>query len=675
MRFRARLLTVVFLLLMTGLFLARAHRQVRGDGISPPTPSSVGGAASIDSAAQLADTELAPSSAEHSSTSDDATKSAGAGHEPADETSSDSPEQAYWDTGLIEDPDQYASISGRVEDEYGNSVSGADITVAAVGEGSYPADVFSDRKHHFRSTSAADGQYEVTGIAYAGKAVVRAVIDGHAGGTTVQVEPSDVLTDVDIVVYSGPVLRGRVLSPAGAPMPGAVVNALAFVSSNGCFIENLEVGNLAYSDEDGLFELGFKEDGLVSLQITTAEYPKAVFSDVPVGSPDVIELQISEPASLKGHIQWEDGRPAAGVLLIVLRDWRQTNGADAPAQASIPGMSQLIRTEIDDSGDYLFSAIDPGPQFLVRIFQGDDELVIDESIGSLLPGETKVWNRTLGASATIKGRICGVNTRKPLPSATCNWWEKGKESNGAGIVVMALDGSFTQEVPPGAYVFTPTYSAALKPNPWTKEITCASGETYTLELLLPESATLPIRVVDDQGQSVEGASVGLATHTAELSIQIMDRIGKTDAQGRYVCTKITPDTKAWLEISKDGYSRTDTQTYTAAPGEVLPEETIVLHGNCGIEGIALGADGLPLAGVGLGISFEGVGSNRQRGLYTDTDQNGHFLLAEGIPGSNITLRLNTAVSTDAETLTAKVGPIECIAGHIVNLGQVQFMPE
>lgn len=570
--------------------------------------------------------------------------------------------------------DNPASVSGVVLDEYGAPISGAEVILTATGAADADAtERYANKKHHFSATSNAEGEYEIDGIAYSGMAAIRALADGHAGGRKIQIEGGATLTNVDIVVFSGPTLTGRVLSPDTDPVTDAVVNVMAFAADTGRAVESVGDGNLAYTDNDGVFQLGFKENGLAALQITTPDYPSELFTDVLIGSPEIVEFHLSRPASLKGHIRWGSGEPAAGVSVTVSRKALQTSGPDAigPAKCQIFGAAS--GAIVNDDGYYVISAIAPGAEFKITINENGQQF-LDENLGALSPGEKRVWDRTIDDLAVIHGRIYESTTRQPLANARYSWRKKDATESVCTSFV-SKDGSFKEEVAPGTYVFTPTYVGEFGVNEWTKEITCSSGETYTLDLFLPASATLPIVVLDDQGEPVRGAAIKQMTRSSNDIIQII-RDGVTDTEGRFVWTGITPNTDVWMSVTKEGYAHADTSKHVAGPGQTLPEETIVLRGDCGIEGIAVDREGQLLRHIGINIRAESEDSTQQLASYMRTDQDGHFFLAEGIPASaSATITFAIAVSSHEQALTATVGPIACTAGQVMDLGRVQFAPE
>ena len=176
------------------------------------------------------------------------------------------------DRGRIDDSPHYASIAGKVLDEQGNPVAGANITVIATGfdsetEADYPL-AFSDKGHLFTGTSNEQGAYEVTGLRYKGIAVVRAAAGGadansvaHTGGIQVRVKSGDTLQNVDVRTALAIALRGTVTGPNG-PVGDALINAVAYLPETGRFQESTGNGNVARTDSAGAFQICSLKGGL-----------------------------------------------------------------------------------------------------------------------------------------------------------------------------------------------------------------------------------------------------------------------------------------------------------------------------------------------------------------------------------------------------------------------------
>jgi hypothetical protein len=211
----------------------------------------------------------------------------------------------------------------------------------------------------------------------------------------------------------------------------------------------------------------------------------------------------------------------------------------------------------------------------------------------------------------------------------------------------------------------------------TKEIACDPGGTYEVDLQLPEPVTLPIRVIDAAGQPVPGAKLVTVQATAPQMLSFADVVGVTDVEGRSVVASFTPGIECWLEVSKPGYIRASTAKHTGSPGEVFPEETLVLFATAGIQGIALGPDGAPLTAKGIDIRVEAADYREHHNQYMPLDPRGAFTLLEGVPAANVTFTLTLAQDTPAATqdLSAHVGPIDCAPGVVTDLGPITFTPK
>jgi hypothetical protein len=109
-------------------------------------------------------------------------------------------------------------------------------------------------------------------------------------------------------------------------------------------------------------------------------------------------------------------------------------------------------------------------------------------------------------------------------------------------------------------------------------------------------------------------------------------------------------------------------------------ETVTLYRSGGFEGRALDANGLPFAGIELRLSFTPDDVNVpgtaafHADMKTETDPNGFFACAEGFPALTGTLSIRATLSPKMQ-VSAEFSTVECLAGQIVNLGDVVLTPQ
>ncbi len=152
-----------------------------------------------------------------------------------------------------------------------------------------------------------------------------------------------------------------------------------------------------------------------------------------------------------------------------------------------------------------------------------------------------------------------------------------------------------------------------------------------LRLVVSERAASRVRgrIVDDRGQTVTHAQIGLMIHQQREHeghrYTDSSRVGelKTDNEGRFESQVLAPDGEYSVSISATGHSPVETERWLAVRGEVHELGDIVLSGAWGsLAGVVVDTAGRPLAKAL--VSNAGDGPQR---VSTPTDDQGHFELA------------------------------------------------
>jgi hypothetical protein len=579
-------------------------------------------------------------------------------------------------SGKIQSASEWASISGMVVDESGNPVAGAQVTVVSTGfdkenETDF-ALAFMDKEHLAFAIASASGQYEVSGIKFSGLAVIRAYADGSSGRAQVGVKPGESLQHVDVTVGPGVALAGRVIH-VGAPVADAVVTAVAFVPESGPFSEAVNGGNVAVTDENGDFRIGFRGRGMAALEATSKDFGQALFQDIPVGGSSPVELRLQKPASLMGHVTARGNQ--AGFTVVLTRVWEQRN---ANADGSVTGIGPVYSAEVGQDGKYLIPAVDPGAAYQAIVRSASKPLTDPKLAGPFEPGQTQVLDFTVEGEIVIRGHLLGAQTGQPLGNAYVLCKRKDGGDLNAPNVRVKFDGTFEiQTAGGGSYILVPRYTPTgpdIGLSQWMREVNCESGDTFEVDLMLPEPCVLPVRVVDAMGAPVPGVGVYLGSMDETGVVHMSERLGATDNTGLFVCANVMPGVETWAEVGKEGENRARTRHVVGQPGEPLSEEVVAFFSTSGVEGFAVAPDGTPLANVGISLFIVTSDNSPQAGLSATTDPGGHFVVKEGIPGTPTIINMFLKTGEEAPPMSS-VGPIQCIPGQILNLGAVVFLPQ
>ena len=580
---------------------------------------------------------------------------------------------AQLEQGRINAPDKYSAASGTVVDESGNAVPNAQVILAiALFEMAemYRDCALDNEKRYYQATSNAAGQFEIDRILYAGAARIRAYAKGHTGVSDLEI-PHGETVSVKITVRSAVTFTGRVLRPDGRPLMDALVSAVAFVAEGRH--ESGSAANLAFSDSNGLFCLAFPDEGAASLAVAAPGFPKTLFQDIPVGGPEVVELQLPAEACLRGRVTFEDGSPATGLTVVLKRIWRQYL---YDTSNCLGGEGPYYIAEIGSDGGYCIKGIAPGDSFQVGIHTSSRAFSRDEDIGSFLSSETKTWDYVIALDINVHGFVYSAGTGATVGNCIVHL-QSLDNSEDKSYCFTAFDGSYKAMLVggPGTYVFSAQYSPArtvhdMNDDPYAKCLVCEAGGDYALDLLRPDPVTFPIRVVDSAGKPVTGAEIYPVI--LQQGSNMWPKAGETDAQGRFVSYDLPPNLPFYLRIVVADQYPEESKTHICQPGQQLPEETISLSGPVLITGIAIGVDGKPAANTGITFVPQEFGEPTARSFYIRTDEIGAFVLQTTMAEIN---QLELALDTEAGTNpTAHLDDIQIVPGQPLDLGQVHFAP-
>ncbi len=176
-----------------------------------------------------------------------------------------------------------------------------------------------------------------------------------------------------LIAFRGCTLRGRVLDGSGTPVAAKV--------RVGAWISNLALGysGLADARADGWFELLPFRPGTYEVLADAGDLGTGVSRGLQVSAdrvPDSIEIVVSGPGVVRGHVSDGAGHAAAGMDLdVVAADYDRAR--DEPAVGNIaPGAVRLGELELEGRGRVQVDAVtDANGMFEVRGLREDRYLV------------------------------------------------------------------------------------------------------------------------------------------------------------------------------------------------------------------------------------------------------------------------------------------------------------
>ena len=371
--------------------------------------------------------------------------------------------------------------------------------------------------------------------------------------------------DLDIILVGTGTIAGRALSPAGAPLPDAVVRVTSLTRFG-------EV-RAARTDATGAFSVASVPVGNVTIEAAHVGTNSRVLraSAVPVAGAVVVEDLTLVPSveaavqtgSLAGQVFRSDGvTPAAGIPVFTSRGGIATTD-----------VTGAFRIDLLPVGELTVRAIDQG-----RFEQASvvTTVVVGTSITANL--------RLVGGTGSVRGVVLSADGQ-PVAGA--------QVGGGSSLQVTSATGEFQlNDMPLG----TRTISAL---DPATKSTGSASvtlnvpGETAAIQIVLDARGTITGRVFDSGGLPVAGLRVFLL---GGVNLE-----ATTDEAGGYRFENVTVGSyqvSAFLTDFSDGNIVNTRLTFR---GEVRVAN-VTFRGKGRVTGVVLADNGVTPLGARVGLS-------------------------------------------------------------------------
>jgi RNA polymerase sigma factor (sigma-70 family) len=214
------------------------------------------------------------------------------------------------------------------------------------------------------------------------------------------------------------VLTGRVLDGTGRPVPHAEITAVARrqfrAGDHGLREDTLRVGR---ADAEGRFRLtvpadfpSWYPDRKVVLVATAAGRPPVTLPVPTISGQGPVELRLTEAGPIRGMLTDQDGRPATGIRVAVVRlgdtAWEPVQGSDKapPPFWPVPVFS-------DGKGEFALPGLGSSANVWLQ-FQ-DDRYAL--TTVPARPMEKEPPRYRLAPARLLTGRVVAADTGKPMP--------------------------------------------------------------------------------------------------------------------------------------------------------------------------------------------------------------------------------------------------------------------
>lgn len=587
--------------------------------------------------------------------------------------------------GEIEDPEEYVAITGQVVDKKGNGIAGAAVTAHASG---YTMDevgddyfkminAVRDPQHQFTTTTDQDGRYSLGGIRYEGALAVRARATGHTqeyrSQVIINVNPGDILDGVDVLLSPGVTAPFQVVSAAGLPVSDGIVTLYGYrvgTTSSGGLVDTIP------TDSEGRFVISIDGPGVAAFNIQSPLFGSTSFSNIPI-TRDAKEtrLVLDDTATLQTSITWGDGSPAVGVQLVLHGEYDLGDGRHQYHGTEFSGTSNV-------EGYHEF-AMDPGLSYKIELLSQDKKSLSPLlDIGLLEAGEAVEWDYVIEQPIVVRGTVYGKVTGKPLRDVQVDVLandvtlndesDNGDENISFGSRTVKVDSNGQYELRilggPGEYHIYPRhymrnlYAAGYDIG---ETIHPSAGEELHLDLVLPDTFTMSILLLDIDGNPIEDANVCIN----ESGNEIIRGDNITNAEGRWSWSGFQSGEGSSVSIYAGGRERVRTDTVYGQPGEIVPEQIMLLHDYGGIEGLATDINGRPLTDTEIHVTVT-YADNQTINVRLKTDELGEFVTLDRIPATAVYIDMQ--IKKQDTPLTWRTDRLNVPADQVVMLGTIIF---
>ena len=380
-----------------------------------------------------------------------------------------------------------AFLTGFVRDSDGQPVEAAKVWA----EGTRPGDPVQTGSGGGFSLEVARGVYRIFAR------------DAHGVASTASqlvIGARETRSGIELVLDRAASVRGKVtIAEDGGAVPECVARIVRGVD------------HLDARCDAGVFEAQGLAPGAAEITVTAPGFAKAKLDNVMLtaGQLTEVEVALSRPSSITGHVTNPDGKPIAGALVRVV-------GAFVPSVLDVP-----VQTGAD--GAYRLDEVPPG-RVTVRAWQEPATVGTEQTV-HLSAGETARVDLTLNVLGVVEGTVTRKDG-KPLDPDTLVYAKNevppfGNRSWGTKV---EPDGHYRLSLPAGDWKLTAARRNSYQANVLmqSEPVKVIEGKTVRLDLeVAPEFTGCSGIVLEPGGAPAARASVmirgssSLTTATAD----------------------------------------------------------------------------------------------------------------------------------------------------------------
>lgn len=506
-----------------------------------------------------------------------------------------------------------SAVEGRVVDDDGKPVGGARIVL-------FP----SERRGGFQmreGNSDDSGLFRVEDVP-PGALQARASAPGFqtASLANLEVRAGQDLKGVEIVLAEGAAVEGRVLSPSGRPVAGAIV---AVQEGDRDFFS--VPSSAASTDGDGRYRLDGVAPGARTVHASQEGYRRTVRDLEVRPGENTLDLTLEGGAEVRGRVVDEGGAPVPGARVSLREGWRSW---DLPRGVSGADGSFTLTSVAD--GTYHLLAEKEG---YARNEEGQEVTVAGSSVGGV---EVK-----LGRGGAVAGQLLGLDFTDLAQVRVFS------EGGGSRTGMVRPDGSYRVEnLSPGRRRIVAALPGGTRQAEGEVDLEPGVSEAR-LDLDFGGGVTLTGRVLRN-GEPLSSAMVSLGGPGG-------GRWGQTDHEGRFRFEGLEEGSYE-LAVTTGGGTRHQEKVEVAEDRDVLIDlRTVAVSGR-----VTDSADRSPIAGAAVVLlPREGGGeAGRFFPVETSTDSRGVFRLLDVAEGAWKLRASQEGYATAEEEVQVEAAPVD-----------------
>lgn len=375
---------------------------------------------------------------------------------------------------------------------------------------------------------------------------------------------------------------------------------------------------------------------------------------------------------MRGKVAYADGVPAIGYTVATKAIVSESIDDEGRVGR---GFSIPMGAVVDSNGFYEFKTLSPNFRYVAWLLRPDGKHLqtFEGETPPLAPGATHTWDLSLIDPIRVTGAVYVAGTKEAMPRAAV--WAKRVGGEPMSFADFNQDGGeYELSVPePGKYLIYPVPEVTFDLFDSTelanaevngKTVDLKPGDDIHVDLELPASFVLPVRVVNDKGEVEPTARIELSWPSEDGQWTRTER--ELDAEGRYVWY-CQPGREIWVCAVADKFHRACTQHLTTEAGVRAPEQVLVLGPSAGIRANIVIPENLKIeGGILLRVTYkDGSTEDMNSTMY---GAGGEYIANDGIRAGTISV----AAVEIGDGATHVSQSVECTvsAGELYDVGDL-----